>query len=71
MFVHVRLRKWGNSLGAVIPREVVESASLKENDEVSLSLEAVKANTAREIFGTFKTKHSAQSIKNWVRKGWE
>ncbi len=71
MFVNVRLRKWGNSLGAVIPKKVVEEAHLKENAEVFIRIEDVKARTGREVFGTYKTKESAQSIKNWLRSEWE
>ena len=71
MFVNVKLRKWGNSLGAVIPKDVVREVGLKENATVSISINEVRANTAREVFGTYKTKESAQSIKNWLRKEWE
>ena len=71
VFVNVRLSKWGNSLGAVIPKAVVDDAGLKENAEVTIRVEDVKASTSREVFGTYKVKQSAQSIKNWLRKEWE
>ncbi len=70
MFANVRLRKWGNSLGAVIPRKVVEEAGLKENEEVVIRIEDVKAHTARELFGALKLKHSGQKVKDEARGAW-
>ena len=69
MAVEVVLKRWGNSMGVVLPKEMVEKEELKENQRVLI--EVIKEADLTDIFGTLKRKMSGQEFKNMVRKGWE
>lgn len=69
MGVKVIIRKWGNSLGVVFPKEFVKERKLKIDQEIVLEL-AKNANL-EDVFGLVKNnKMSGQEFKNMVRKGW-
>ncbi len=52
--VHARVKKWGNSLGIVLPKEIVNSEHLKENQEITVWI--MKPVFAKDIFGIAKSK---------------
>jgi len=62
-----KTRKWGNSLGITIPKELLESEGIKEDEIVKVIV--LKPNQVlRKSFGMLKKKVSAQKIKNELRK---
>ena len=67
MAVRSVVRKWGNSLGVVIPSEEVSREGLKENDEVEIVIR--KAVDIRQLFGKYKFR-DLQSTKDELREGW-
>ena len=69
MTTSVTVRKWGNSLGITLPKELVESQNIKEGDKISLPIVIKKADL-KDIFGIAKSKESGQKFKDRVRKGW-
>ncbi len=69
MPVEVKLRRWGSSLGCVIPKEVVEKQRLKEDDVVLVAF--VKKGDLSDLFGTLKTDMTGQQVKDMARKGWK
>lgn len=69
MAIQVTIKKWGNSLAAIFPKEVVEKEHLKENDKVFV--EVVKPANLKKMFGSLKTKMSGQAFKDMVKEGWE
>ena len=64
-------RRWGSSIGVIIPKEVVEAKRIKENDEVTIKIE--NRPTVAEFFGRLKgkLKKSAQELKDDARRGWD
>ncbi len=64
-----KVRKWGSSLGIVLPKKIVEEKKLKENDEVTI--EVVKEADLRGVYGSLNFKKTTQELKNEARKGWE
>ena len=62
------VRKWGNSVGIILPKEVVEKEQLKTNQKIIVDI--IKPTDLSHLFGTLKTKKSAQQFKDEVRKGW-
>lgn len=50
--VRARVRKWGSSLAAVIPPEVLKAEGISEGDEIILSVKRIK--TPREVFGLLR-----------------
>ena len=68
MAVEVTIKKWGNSMGVILPIEMLEKKGLKENDKIQI--EIVKEADLSHLFGTLKTGMSGQKFKDMVRKGW-
>lgn len=68
MAMEVVIRKWGNSFGVILPKELVEKEKLELNKKVVINI--VKKKDFSDIFGTLKTKMSAQEFKDMVRQGW-
>lgn len=60
--VKSRLRKWGNSLGVVVPQKVIENENAREGDEVILFLKTDSENLLRKMFGSFKFKKSTDEL---------
>jgi len=63
-----KLKRWGNSYGVVVPKEVVEKEGLKEGDGVEISVRRV--SDIRRLFGRYPFK-DLQFEKEEMRKGWE
>lgn len=62
-------RKWGNSLGIIIPKEVVEEEQLQENERIVVEIK--KKHSAKDFFGLLNDwKRSAEEIKKEMKKGW-
>ena len=68
MITKVKLKAWGNSLGAIIPKEIVNQIGLKEGEEVEISLRPVTRDIKR-LFGKYHT-GSPQEAKDEMRAGW-
>ncbi|MEK6886625.1 MAG: AbrB/MazE/SpoVT family DNA-binding domain-containing protein [Nanoarchaeota archaeon] len=68
MAEEVVIKKWGNSYGIVLPKEVMEKKHLKENEKIVI--EVVKEANLQKMFGSLKRKMSGQEFKDMVRKGW-
>ena len=62
-------RKWGNSLGIVIPKKIIDQEHLSENQKVIIEIKRV-ANIKR-LFGSLKFTKTTQQLKDEMRKGWE
>jgi antitoxin component of MazEF toxin-antitoxin module len=65
----VKVRRWGNSLGVVLPKELVESERIRENENVSI--EVKKETSIKDLFGSVRFRKTAQEIKDDARKGWK
>ena len=67
MAVTVITKKWGNSIGLIIPKEVVEKEGIKVEQKVSLEVKPMK-NSLAELFGKYKTNKPTQQIKDELKK---
>ncbi|MEW6243087.1 MAG: AbrB/MazE/SpoVT family DNA-binding domain-containing protein [Bacillota bacterium] len=69
-----KIQKWGNSQGVRIPKQLLATASLRENDEVELiaeygqiiikRLRKDKSYTIQELFADYKTE-STPAEEEW------
>ncbi|HLG23403.1 MAG TPA: AbrB/MazE/SpoVT family DNA-binding domain-containing protein [Candidatus Nanoarchaeia archaeon] len=57
-----KIKKWGNSLGIIIPRKVAEQIDLKEGEEVSVDIIKKKRNDSFGIFKGAKPFHREEDI---------
>ena len=68
--INARVRKWGDSLAVIIPKEIAEKEKIKVEDKIHLSIG--KEMDFTDLFGIVKgkIKKSAQQLKNESREGW-
>lgn len=62
------LKKWGNSYGILVSRDIVKREKLKEGQKVNYII-LKKSDVLEKTFGTLKLRKSAQQIKDELRKG--
>ena len=69
--LNAKVRKWGDSLAVIIPKEVVSKENIKKEDTIHLKIE--KGMNFSDLFGIAKgkIKKSAQQLKNESREGWK
>ncbi|NQV91386.1 hypothetical protein HQ489_02835 [Candidatus Woesearchaeota archaeon] len=72
MATEVTIKKWGNSMGVILPNSLIKEKNLKEDDKVLL-LGVVKEANLSHVYGSLKGKLniSGQKFKDMVREGWE
>ena len=63
------IRQWGNSLGIILPKEIVKKEELKPREEAII--EITKKPDLRKIFGSLKSRKPTQAIKDEIRAGWQ
>ncbi|HLC46295.1 MAG TPA: AbrB/MazE/SpoVT family DNA-binding domain-containing protein [Candidatus Nanoarchaeia archaeon] len=51
----VRTKKWGSSLGVVIPKAMAQQLGLVENQDILIDIEP-RTNVLKELFGFAKNK---------------
>ena len=71
MEIKVKVRRWGSSMGVILPKSVVEANRIKDNDEITLEIK--KQTVANELFGKYPitSGRTTQEIKDEMKKGWE
>lgn len=57
-----KLKKWGNSFGLIIPKDIVDSEGFKENQEIEIMLVKKNRNVLKETFGTLKFKKTTEQM---------
>ena len=68
--IEVLTKKWGSSLGLIIPKRIVERDNLKPNEAIMIEIK--KSVCGREIWGLFPSlKIDTQKAKDEMRKGWD
>ena len=70
MTIEVKTKKWGNSIGIIIPSETVERLRIKPEEKIVIQIEK-KTNVLREMFGSMKSKKSSEQMLQEVRKEFE
>ena len=69
--VNTKTRKWGNSVGVIIPNEVIKEQGIKEGQEVIMTIISKKKTTGEEIFGKLKFKKPIQVLLDETDKDFE
>jgi len=68
--LNAKVRKWGDSLAIIIPKETAEVEKISVRDNVRIKIE--KQADLSDVFGLLKgrLKKTAQQLKDESRKGW-
>lgn len=70
MAVEVKIKKWGNSMGVILPKGIIEEKGLEEND--TIFVEIVREADLSDAFGMIKKRRmSGQKAKDLMRQGWK
>ena len=69
MATEVQVRKIGNSLGVLLPKEFVKKSHLKPKEKILI--EIVKKADLSKFFGMIKRKMSDREFKEMVKSGWD
>lgn len=67
--VMVTIKRWGNSLAVVLPKEYVDSQGLSEGDEVELAV--APPRSAKEFYGLLPDLPPADELLKGIEDEWE
>lgn len=62
MEIKAKTKKWGNSIGVLIPKEVVKEENIRPEQEITIIINAKPLTRGRDIFGKFKFKESTDKL---------
>ena len=69
MAVEVVVKKWGNSMGVILPKKLVDEKQLKEDDIILIDV-VQEADFSDDVGSLKDIKMSGQKFKDMVRGGW-
>ncbi len=62
-------KRWGNSLGLLIPKEIIRDSHIRENEKVIVLVLKDNSSVLKETFGIAQGKiKDVQKIKNRLRR---
>ena len=62
----MKTRKWGSSLGIVIPKKVAKELKIRENQDVIVDIKP-KDNPLKEFFGSVKLSKPTEQLLKEIR----
>ena len=71
MEVKTKTKKWGSSLGVIIPKEIVREERIQEGQEIRIDILTKKKTTGMDIFGKLKFKKPVQVLLDETDKDFE
>ena len=69
MAIQVAVKKWGNSMGVILPKKLVDEKQLKEDDIILIDV-VQEADFSDDVGSLKDIKMSGQKFKDIVRGGW-
>jgi antitoxin component of MazEF toxin-antitoxin module len=70
MTIEVKTKKWGNSIGIIIPSETIERLNIKPEESIIIEIEK-NVNILKDLLGSIKSKKSAETLVKEARKDLE
>lgn len=52
--IDVRVKKWGNSFGIVLPIRIIEKENLSEGKEITVTVQSKNKTKVKDVFGILK-----------------
>ncbi|MBI2631681.1 AbrB/MazE/SpoVT family DNA-binding domain-containing protein [Candidatus Pacearchaeota archaeon] len=62
--INVKVKKWGNSFGVVLPIRIVEKERLKEGSEITLTMQSRKKMTVGDLMRISKELGLDKALKD-------
>lgn len=68
--IETKVKKWGNSFGVIIPKDVISTKKIRENQHISILILDDSRKVLKETFGSLKgkLKKTSQEIKDELRR---
>jgi antitoxin component of MazEF toxin-antitoxin module len=66
MEIKVRTKKWGNSIGILIPKEAIRKENIKPEQEVTILISSKPITKGKDIRGTLKFEESTEELMRQV-----
>lgn len=66
--INVKLKKWGNSYGVLLPMKVIEKENLKEGKEITVTVRPREMTRVRDVFGILKKELKNVDTKKALRE---
>ncbi|HLD06596.1 MAG TPA: hypothetical protein VJC16_03625 [Candidatus Nanoarchaeia archaeon] len=63
-----KTKRWGNSVGVILPRDVVREKNIKPEEDILLDI-LEKRTVLRELFGALRFKKTTRDLLAESRKG--
>ncbi len=57
-----KIKKIGNELGCIIPKEIVQENKLNVGEQISFTINLTKEQRLKRLFGSLKTDKSTEEI---------
>jgi len=71
MEVEAKTKKWGSSIGIIIPKDVVKQERIQEGQDIRINILTKKKTMGADIFGAFKFKKTIQDLLDETDKDFE
>ena len=68
MEIKAKTKKWGNSIGVLIPKEVIRRENIKPEQEIILTINKKPITKGKDIWGTLKFKESTEKLMRGIDK---
>ena len=68
MEIKTKTKKWGNSIGILIPKDVIRKENIKPEQEVTVLISSKPITKGKDIWGTFKFKKSTEQLMREIDK---
>jgi len=65
-----RAKKWGNSLGLIVPAEVVHAEDIRDGDFLEVEIRR-KLRRPDELSGTWKFRRNLPDLIREMKEGWD
>lgn len=66
--ISCKTKQWGNSIGIIIPSEIIREMNIKPNEEIVVDIEK-KKSVLKELFGSIKFKKPpSQAVKDFRKE---
>jgi antitoxin component of MazEF toxin-antitoxin module len=68
--VLTKAKKWGNSIGLVIPSDLVKKERIRPGDTVEIVVRR-RLPRLEELGGTVKLRHNLEELLRGMEEGWD
>mgnify|MGYP001604612244 CR=1 FL=1 len=54
--INIKVKKWGNSFGIILPKKMIDKKEIKEGTEIEITIQTKGKTKVKDIFGIMKEK---------------